>query len=159
MSPRNYLSYTLLLLLFTGLALYAGTWLLALVARAADLQPGEPLFNAIAGGGLALIGAFLLWSLTAMAAKRARDAHFSTIGFKTGVPALVLFDRFGAAQMTDERLVGPLANFTPLVAFGLAAVFLFLLLSPRAPIKPLHGPGSVERAEADHEAELVRLYG
>ncbi len=139
LSPRRFLGYSLMLVLLSAVALYAGTWLLALVAQMAGLQTTDTAFAVLMTAGLALIGSLFLWSLVALAVKRARDAHLPTLGLKAGLPALVVLDHFGFAQMSDERLIGPLAAFTPLAAFGVATVFLFLLLAPRAPIKPLYG--------------------
>jgi uncharacterized membrane protein YhaH (DUF805 family) len=146
MSPRNYLTYTVLLGLIAAGLVYAGVWALAVTAKLQKLQPGDPGFDALAGVGLAAIGAFSLWSLTAMTARRARDAHIPTLGFKIGLPALVLIDHFGVAQLTNERLMWPLDAFTPFLPVGLAAVFALLLLTPRAAIRPLP---AVERDEAE----------
>lgn len=141
LSPRKYLGYSLMLVVLTAVGLFVGTWLLALIARMAGLEPMDAAFRMLMTAGLALIGALFLWSLVALAVKRARDARLPTLGFKAGLPALVVLDHFGFGQVTDDRLMGPLAAFTPLAAFGMATVFLFLLLAPRAPIKPLHDDG------------------
>lgn len=145
MSPRNYLAYTLLLAAIAAGLLYAGTWVMAAVAEQNGWQPGDRPFQMLVNGGLALLGAFVLWSAVAMAVKRARDAQLPTITFKAGIPAAVLLDHFAMARITDERLIGPLGGLTPLAALLFGMVFLLLLFAPRAPIHPLQAaeePGS-----------------
>jgi hypothetical protein len=141
MSPGAYLTYTVLLAVIAIVLLYSGTWGLAAVAETHGWQPGDEAFQTLRNAGLAVVGAFVLWSGVAMAVKRARDAHIPTLTFKAGLPALVLFDHFGLARLTDERLVGPLSGLTPIAALAFAGVFLLLLLAPRAPIQPLHPEG------------------
>jgi len=137
MSPRHYLSYTLWLVLFAAVLLYAGTWGVAALAETYGWQPGDRPFQLLQNAGFAFVGATFLWCVVAMAAKRARDAHIPTLAFKAGIPAAVLVDHFALARVTDDRLVGPLAGATPLLAVAMAGVFLLLLLAPRAPIRPL----------------------
>lgn len=137
MSPKHYLTYSLWLVLFAALALYAGTWGLAAVAETNGWQPGDAPFETAKNTGLAFLGATFLWCVTAMAAKRARDAHIPTLTFKAGIPAAVLLDHFALAPVVDDRLVGPFDGATPLLAVAMAGVFLLLLLAPRAPIRPL----------------------
>lgn len=148
MSPRNYLTYTLLLAAVALGLLYAGTWVVAAIAEQNGWRPGDPAFQMLMNGGLSLLGAFVLWSAVAMAVKRARDAQLPTITFKAGIPAAVLFDHFAMARVTDERLIGPLGGLTPVAALLFAAVFLLLLFVPRAPVAPL-------AAEADDARSLT----
>jgi len=145
MSPKHYLTYSLWLVLFTGLALYAGTWGLAALAETNGWQPGDRPFDMVRNLGLAFIGSVFLWCTVAMAAKRARDAQIPTLAFKAGLPAAVLLDHFALAKVTDERLLGPLSGLTPLAAIAFAGVFLLLLFAPRAPVRPL------ESSETDLE--------
>lgn len=147
MSPGHYLRYSLWLVLFAAMALWGGTWLLAWIAGFNGWQPGETAFQILMNSGLALIGAFVLWSAVAMAAKRARDAQIPTLAFKAGLPALVLFDHFGLARMTDDRLAGPLSGLTPIAALVFGGVFLLLLLAPRAPVQPLR-QGEADMSQA-----------
>jgi len=117
--------------------LYAGILGLRVVAQATGLAPGDPLFDLLASGGGALIGALALWSLVAMAIKRSRDAGLPVRPVAMGLPAAPFLDHMLLAPMTPDRMGWPLEWLTPAALVVMAGIYLFLLTVPSLPIQPL----------------------
>lgn len=110
---------------------------LRIASKAMGFEQGDPVFNIAAIALSVVLGALLIWGLVAMAIKRCRDAGLPKRPVAAVTPAAVFIDHMFLAPKAGEGFTWAFDNFTPAVLVVVGVVYLVLVLTPSAAIKPL----------------------